>query len=75
MTEAHGCDWTTMRRADFDPDVPLALVDARAVSRRVVAVAHENGTEALFGDEPTARRATRTRRPAAPDEPQPDALF
>jgi len=73
--DAQGIDWSTMQRADFDPAAPLALVDARAVTRRVEAVAHTNGTDALFGDEPTARRAARTRRPAVASAPQDDALF
>jgi hypothetical protein len=68
-------DWTTMQRADFDPDAPLALVDDRAVSRRVQAAPHANGTDALFGDEPTPRRAPRTRGPAVASTPQDDALF
>lgn len=74
-TSPQGIDWTAMQRADFDPAAPLALVDARAVTRRVEAVAHTNGTDALFGDEPTGRRATRTRRPAVASAPQGDALF
>lgn len=67
-------DWSTMTRADFDPSAPLALVDARAV-KRPVAVPHQNGTDALFGDEPTSRRAPLARRPANGETPQPDALF
>ncbi|MCX5182588.1 hypothetical protein [Streptomyces sp. NBC_00268] len=73
--DAQGIDWSTMQRADFDPDAPLALVDTRAVSRRVEAAPHANGTDALFGDAPTGRRASRTRRPAVPSAPQDDALF
>lgn len=73
--DAQGIDWSTMQRADFDPSSPLALVDARAVTRRVEAAPHANGTDALFGDEPTARRATRTRGPAVASAPQDDALF
>lgn len=73
--DAQGIDWTTMRRADFDPDEPLALVDDRAVSRRAEAAPHANGTDALFGDEPTARRPARTRGPAVASTPQDDALF
>ncbi|MGY1502978.1 hypothetical protein ACW4TU_41490 [Streptomyces sp. QTS52] len=73
--DAQGIDWSAMQRADFDPTEPLALVDARAVARRVEAVAHTNGTGALFGDEPPARRATRTRGPAVTSAPQDDALF
>lgn len=78
MTAARGGrDWTRMQRADFDPAAPLALVDVRAVPRRVDAVAHANGTDALFGDEPTSPRATRTRTrtPAVPSTPQDDTLF
>ncbi|MFK0159064.1 hypothetical protein ACIQVK_44220 [Streptomyces sp. NPDC090493] len=74
-TGPQGIDWSTMQRADFDPSAPLALVDTRAVTRRVDAVAHANGTDALFGDEPTAPRAARTRRPAVASTPQDDALF
>ncbi|MEU9783613.1 hypothetical protein AB0H92_22060 [Streptomyces phaeochromogenes] len=70
-----GQDWTGMRSADFDQAQPLALVDARAVTRRVEAAPHANGTDALFGDEPTRPRTTRTRRPAAGATPQDDALF
>ncbi|MGA5453844.1 hypothetical protein ACPCVO_45245 [Streptomyces umbrinus] len=50
-------------------------MDARAVTRRVEAAPHANGTDALFGDEPTRPRATRTRRPAAGHTPQDDVLF
>jgi hypothetical protein len=64
-----------MRRADFDEGAPLALVDADTVVRPVLAVAHTNGTDALFGDESTGRRATRTRGPAVAPGPQSDALF
>ncbi|MFE4583006.1 hypothetical protein [Streptomyces chartreusis] len=74
-TGPQGIDWSTMRRDDFDQAAPLALVDARAVTRRVEAAQHANGTDALFGDEPAAPRATRTRRPAAAPTPQDDALF
>ncbi|MEV8344484.1 hypothetical protein [Streptomyces niveus] len=70
-----GIDWSTMQRADFDPSAPLALVDARAVARRVEAAPHANGTDALFGEELPARRATRTREPATGSAPQDDALF
>lgn len=73
-TDPQGIDWTTMQRADFDPAAPLALVDARTVTR-VQAVAHTNGTDALFGDAPTDRSATRTRRPAAAPTPDTDTLF
>ncbi|MFJ4880129.1 hypothetical protein ACIP93_33645 [Streptomyces sp. NPDC088745] len=72
---AAGVDWTGMRRADFDPAAPLDLVDARAVARRVKAVAHANGTDALFGDEPPAPRPARPRGPAGTPAPQDDALF
>lgn len=71
-------DWTGMRRADFkedEPLAPLALVDADDVPRPVLAVPDACGTDPLFGDEPTGRRATRARRPAAPREPQPNSLF
>lgn len=74
-TGPQGIDWTTMRRADFDPTAPLALVDKRSVTRRVEAAPHANGTDALFGEEPTPRRATRTRGPAVASTPQDDALF
>jgi hypothetical protein len=74
-TSPQGIDWTAMQRADFDPAAPLALVDKRAVTRRVEAAPHANGTDALFGDEPTRPRATRTRRPAVASTPQNDALF
>ncbi|MEU5748160.1 hypothetical protein ABZ804_21810 [Streptomyces sp. NPDC047726] len=68
-------DWTSMRRADFKEDEPLALVDADAVPRPVLAVPDAYGTGALFGDEPTGRPVTRARTPARPREPQPDSLF
>jgi hypothetical protein len=68
-------DWTGMRRADFDPDAPLALVDDRAVTRRVDAVEHANGTEALFGDEPRPARPTRRKAPAVAAAREADALF
>ncbi|SEE82933.1 hypothetical protein SAMN05216483_6687 [Streptomyces sp. 2131.1] len=74
-TRPQSIDWATMHRADFDPAAPLTLVDAQAVARRVEAAPHANGTDALFGDEPTQPRATRTRRPAAVATPQDDALF
>lgn len=73
--DAQGRDWIAMRRADFDPDAPLALVDADTLTRPVLAVPDAFGTEALFGDAPTGRRATRTRGPAVSPDPQPDALF
>ncbi len=68
-------DWARMRRADFDDSTPLDLVDARAVSRSVPAVAHTNGTEALFGEDPTPIRPARTRRPAAPTIEDTGILF
>ncbi|MGW4087029.1 hypothetical protein ACWEGS_28755 [Streptomyces sp. NPDC004822] len=74
-TGPQGIDWSTMRRSDFDPAAPLALVDARAVPRRVEAAPHANGTDALFGDEPAAPRAARARRSAGPATPHADALF
>ncbi|MFI7415282.1 hypothetical protein ACIBU0_42280 [Streptomyces sp. NPDC049627] len=74
-TGPQGIDWSTMQRADFDPAAPLALVDKRAVTRRVEAAPHANGTDALFGDAPTPPRATRARRPAVSATPQDDALF
>ncbi|MFB6629947.1 hypothetical protein ACFCWY_08635 [Streptomyces sp. NPDC056362] len=69
-----GRDWSAMTRADFDPSAPLAMVDAGAV-KRPLAVPHRNGTDALFGDEPTSSRASRARRPAVGGPPQADALF
>ncbi|QOV40226.1 hypothetical protein IM697_18565 [Streptomyces ferrugineus] len=75
VADAQGIDWTAMQRADFDPDAPLALVDADAVTRPVLAVPDAYGTEALFGDAPTGRRATGTRRPAAAPAPDTDTLF
>ncbi|MFD5856119.1 hypothetical protein [Streptomyces chartreusis] len=74
-TGPQGIDWSTMRRDDFDQAAPLALVDKRAVTRRVEAAPHANGTDALFGDEPTRPRPTRTRGPAVASTPQDDALF
>lgn len=68
-------DWSTMTRADFDPDAPLALMEARTVGRRVEAAPHANGTDALFGDVPRPARTASRRQPAAPDGPEPDALF
>lgn len=70
-----GRDWSRMARADFDDSAPLALVDARAVSRAVPAVAHSNGTDALFGEDPTPARPARTRRPAAPPTEDTSTLF
>ncbi|MFC9280907.1 hypothetical protein [Streptomyces collinus] len=64
-----GRDWTRMKRADFDDSAPLDLVDADAVSRPVPAVPHQNGTDALFGQDPAPARPRRTRTPApAPTE-------
>ncbi|MFE6639533.1 hypothetical protein ACFVFT_38535 [Streptomyces tendae] len=74
-TDAQGRDWSTMRRADFDEGAPLALVEADTLTRKVEAVPDAYGTEALFGDAPTSRRATRARRPAVGAAPQGDALF
>ncbi|MFI6142381.1 hypothetical protein ACIBCC_29845 [Streptomyces griseus] len=59
-----GQDWRSMRRADFDPDAPLALVDPDTVAKVVPAVPDQYGTEALFGDAPAQRRP---RREPAPD--------
>ena len=73
--DPQGIDWTAMRRPDFDEGAPLALVDTRAVSRRVDAVAHTNGTEALFGEAPRPGRTRRSRGPAVAPGPQSDALF
>lgn len=62
-------DWSTMTHADFDDSAPLALVDADAVCRPVLAVPDACGTEALFGEPPAPARRTRTRVPApAPSE-------
>ncbi|GAA5070556.1 hypothetical protein [Streptomyces similanensis] len=72
--DAQGRDWTAMHRADFDPTAPLALVDHRSVSRRLEAVTHSNGTEALFGEAPKAGRTPRPSRPAATD-PDTETLF
>ncbi|MFE1206391.1 hypothetical protein ACFW5V_32410 [Streptomyces sp. NPDC058762] len=74
-TSPQGRDWSVMRRADFDEGAPLALVDAETLTRRVEAVPDACGTEALFGDAPTARRAPRPRMPARGAAPQDDALF
>ncbi|MFD9190332.1 hypothetical protein ACFWCA_19140 [Streptomyces phaeochromogenes] len=70
-----GRDWSRMGRGDFDQAQPLALVEARDVTRRVEAAPHANGTDALFGDAPVGRRVTRSRRPAQAPAEQPDALF
>jgi hypothetical protein len=75
VTVSTGRDWSAMRSADFDEDKPLALVDARAVARRVEAAPHTNGTDALFGDAPVARRARRTPQPAVGPTEEPDTLF
>jgi hypothetical protein len=64
-----------MSRADFDPTATLALVEARDVTRRVEAVEHANGTDALFGDEPRPARPTRRKAPAVAAGPEADALF
>ncbi|MEU9355079.1 hypothetical protein AB0D65_29795 [Streptomyces griseoloalbus] len=75
-TSPQGRDWSEMSRADFDEGAPLALVEAESLTRcRVEAVPDVYGTEALFGDVPTTRRATRARRPAVGATPQDDALF
>ncbi|MER7952025.1 hypothetical protein ABTY59_32005 [Streptomyces sp. NPDC096079] len=71
-------DWRDMDPAAFDravPAAPLALVDSRAVARRIPAVPDRFGTEALFGDAPSSRRAARRRGPAVTADPQPDGLF
>ncbi|MFE2184149.1 hypothetical protein [Streptomyces sp. NPDC059455] len=73
--DAQGRDWTGMRRADFDDGAPLALMDADTVARPVLAVPDQYGTEALFGDEPTSRRATRSHGPAHAPAQEPDTLF
>ncbi|OEJ21124.1 hypothetical protein BGK67_34675 (plasmid) [Streptomyces subrutilus] len=64
-----------MQRADFDPDAPLALVEARSVARPVPAVPDACGTEALFGDEPAPKRPTRHAQPAQAPGYETDALF
>ncbi|WP_371605013.1 hypothetical protein OG345_42100 (plasmid) [Streptomyces sp. NBC_01220] len=68
-------DWSAMSRADFDAGAPLALVDADAVIRPVLAVPDECGTEALFGDEPTPARPRRAPRPASLPPADGDTLF
>ncbi|GAA2439269.1 hypothetical protein [Streptomyces glaucus] len=73
--DSQGRNWATMRRSDFEEGAPLALVDDSEVARPVPAVAHANGTEALFGDEPAAPRAPRPRRSAPAPAPAADALF
>ncbi|WP_399554021.1 hypothetical protein [Streptomyces anulatus] len=69
-----GQDWRGMRRADFDPDAPLALVDADRVPRAVPAVPDRSGTEALFGEAPVERRPAR-RAPAPGPAVEADTLF
>ncbi|MER6109297.1 hypothetical protein [Streptomyces hirsutus] len=64
--EESGRDWTSMARADFDEGAPLALVDADAVARPVLAVPDPCGTGALFGEEPPPARPRRPLRKAAP---------
>lgn len=70
-----GRDWTRMKRADFDPSAPLALVDADAVCRPVPAVPDACGTEALFGEDPKPARPRRTRMPAPTPTEDADTLF
>ncbi|MDI3101972.1 hypothetical protein QJ054_33600 [Streptomyces sp. AN-3] len=74
-TDAQGRDWSAMRRADFDEGAPLALVETDTLARRIEAVPDAYGTEALFGEAPRPRRATRARRPAVGAGPQDDSLF
>ncbi|MCG8971827.1 hypothetical protein [Streptomyces sp. CL12-4] len=74
-TDTQGRDWSAMSRADFDEGAPLALVDADTVTCRVEAIPDACGTEALFGEAPTPRRAPGPRRPAAGPAAQGDALF
>ncbi|CAM5237943.1 hypothetical protein [Streptomyces griseomycini] len=74
-TSPQGRDWSAMRRADFDEGAPLALVDTDEVKRPVLAVPDAYGTDALFGDEPTGRRAPRTSRSAPPPAADADTLF
>ncbi|MFB7403302.1 hypothetical protein ACFCZR_24315 [Streptomyces rubiginosohelvolus] len=69
-----GQDWRGMRRADFDPDAPLALVDADAVAKVVPAVPDRYGTEALFGEAPAERRPAR-REPAPGPAAETEPLF
>ncbi|NML55097.1 hypothetical protein HHL19_35790 [Streptomyces sp. R302] len=64
-----GINWSTMRRADFDGSADDALVDAADV-RRPVATQHANGTDALFGDAPRARRTRSAPQSAKASEPQ-----
>ncbi|WP_224350519.1 hypothetical protein [Streptomyces olivaceus] len=68
-------DWTAMTHADFDDSAPLALVDADAVGRPVLAVPDPCGTEALFGEPPAPARRTRARMPAAPPAEDTGTLF
>ncbi|MFJ2225621.1 hypothetical protein ACIOFY_36965 [Streptomyces anulatus] len=67
-------DWRGMRRADFDPDAPLALVDADRVPKVVPAVPDRYGTDALFGEAPVERRPAR-REPAPGPAAGTDTLF
>ncbi|MGW2550039.1 hypothetical protein [Streptomyces sp. NPDC001635] len=62
-TSPQGRNWAAMTAADFDEGAPLELLDAGTVSRPVLAVAHSNGTDALFGEAPRQRGAAR-RTPA-----------
>ncbi|MBZ6253538.1 hypothetical protein KVH27_34890 [Streptomyces olivaceus] len=64
-----------MTHADFDDSAPLALVDADAVGRPVLAVPDPCGTEALFGEPPAPARRTRARMPAAPPAEDTGTLF
>ncbi|MFJ2745259.1 hypothetical protein ACIO3O_37005 [Streptomyces sp. NPDC087440] len=73
--EAPGRDWSGMRRADFDEDAPLALVDTDAVVRPVLAVRHTSGTEALFGAAPAPRGPVRRAGRGAVSPPAGDTLF
>lgn len=68
-------DWRSMRRADFDPDAPLALVDAERVPRAVPAVPDRVGTEALFGEALVQRRPAARRSPAPGPAVEADTLF
>lgn len=70
-----GPDWSAMPRSDFDPNAPLALVDARAVHRPVLAVPDACGTEALFGEEPASKPPARQAQPALGPAYETDALF
>ncbi|WP_245962265.1 hypothetical protein [Streptomyces ardesiacus] len=68
-------DWTAMTHADFDEGAPLALVEADAVGRPVLAVPDACGTEALFGEPPAPARRTRARVPAATPSEDTGTLF